>query len=123
MAGICFEVPGTPVPKQSTRFTGSGCYTQEEIKAWQNSVAWGAKQACMVNPYFELISKPKEVYVQITFYVPDRRRRDIDNLCKPVLDACNGILWDDDSQVSKSDLERNVDARRSGIEMMVIERV
>ena len=30
-----------------------------------------------------------------------KRSGDVDNLAKGVLDACNGILWADDSQVVK----------------------
>jgi Holliday junction resolvase RusA-like endonuclease len=31
----------------------------------------------------------------------DRRRRDLDNIAKAVADACTGVLWNDDSQVSE----------------------
>lgn len=120
--GIMFEVRGVPVPKQSTRMGSGGCYTAPEITAWQERVGWRAKQAMQESNGFELIRKPTEVSVKIIFHVPDRRRRDIDNLCKAVLDACNGILWEDDSQVSRAELEREVDAERPGIEIMVVRR-
>lgn len=54
------------------------------------------------------------IYMDITFYMPlpkDKRGRpklfyhsirpDVDNLCKLILDAATGILWDDDKIISK----------------------
>lgn len=32
---------------------------------------------------------------------PYNRRPDIDNLAKPIMDALNGVLWNDDSQITK----------------------
>ena len=39
--------------------------------------------------------------VSLNFSLGDRRRCDVDNLCKAVLDACNGIAWRDDSQIDE----------------------
>ncbi len=41
----------------------------------------------------------ESVAVTISVMPPDRRRRDLDNLLKLLLDAMNGILWSDDSQI------------------------
>jgi Holliday junction resolvase RusA-like endonuclease len=37
--------------------------------------------------------------VAISVFAPDKRRRDLDNIAKSILDGCNGVLWDDDAQV------------------------
>jgi len=37
---------------------------------------------------------------------PDRRRRDLDNLAKAVLDGMNGVLYDDDSQIDNLIIRR-----------------
>lgn len=48
-----------------------------------------------------------DVMVHIRAYMPDARRRDIDNLPKMVLDAMTaGGVWRDDSQVKKLTIER-----------------
>jgi crossover junction endodeoxyribonuclease RusA len=41
-----------------------------------------------------------DLAVSIDVWFPDRRRRDLDNLLKPILDVCTrGNVWGDDVQV------------------------
>lgn len=47
----------------------------------------------------------EDIAVTITFYPPDNRRRDLDNLPKGLLDAlCHAGIYLDDSQVRRLDL-------------------
>lgn len=39
--------------------------------------------------------------VSVFFTFADRRKHDIDNCLKAVLDSMSGILWEDDSQISE----------------------
>jgi crossover junction endodeoxyribonuclease RusA len=41
-------------------------------------------------------TQKQKVVVDLTVYWPDKRRRDCDNVIKRTLDACTGIIWDDD---------------------------
>lgn len=44
----------------------------------------------------------KDIAVEIEAFRPDKRRRDLDNLLKAVLDAlCYAGVYDDDSQIQK----------------------
>ena len=53
-------------------------------------------------PFFE-----KNVKVYITVYPPDRRRFDIDNMSKGILDSMTAAkIWRDDSQVVKLTIEK-----------------
>lgn len=44
--------------------------------------------------------------VAVELYPPDRRRRDIDNSLKAILDALKGHAFDDDSQIDRLSVER-----------------
>lgn len=45
------------------------------------------------------------LYVSMTIVPPDRRRRDIDNICKTLFDALTlGGLWEDDKLIKKLDV-------------------
>jgi crossover junction endodeoxyribonuclease RusA len=47
------------------------------------------------------------VYVSVLAYPPDHRKRDIDNIIKPILDSLqHGGVFDDDNQVSMFSIER-----------------
>jgi Holliday junction resolvase RusA-like endonuclease len=46
------------------------------------------------------------VAVTMEFHPPDRRRRDVLNLVKVLMDGLNGIVWHDDYQVERCVVER-----------------
>ena len=49
------------------------------------------------------------VAVTIRLYFGNRRRRDLDNGIKAILDGLNGIAWADDAQVVRLLAEKHVD--------------
>lgn len=59
---------------------------------------------------FKNYSSPKltaRISVEIDFYPPDRRRRDIDNSLKAPLDALTHAgVWEDDSQIDRLSIYR-----------------
>jgi Holliday junction resolvase RusA-like endonuclease len=55
--------------------------------------------------------------VSIAFYFATKRRRDLDNQNKLILDALTGIAYDDDSQIAELHLYRAYDAKRPRIEI------
>ena len=60
-----------------------------------------------------------EVSVAVFLSPPDKRRRDIDNVCKSILDALqNAGVFSDDWQVSTLHLER--DDPRRGVECIIV---
>lgn len=40
-----------------------------------------------------------DIKVRIKLFFKDKRKRDVDNYLKGILDSFNGILWNDDSQI------------------------
>lgn len=98
------DVPGDPIPKGRPRHgKGDRTYTPKRTEDAQQSVAWALMQG-------RRIRKPAAgpVHVTLSFRTKTKRRCDIDNLAKLVLDAGNGIVYDDDQQVVRLvvDVER-----------------
>jgi Holliday junction resolvase RusA-like endonuclease len=114
---ITFFVPGVPVPKQSFRYSSIRNFQPERLTAWQDTVTLIAKSATrsLKWPSRSMFS------VSLIFYLPDRRRRDPDNLSKAVLDACSGVIWYDDDQVLKLKIEKVPCSSRPGVEITVEE--
>ena len=114
--GLQFFVPGRPVTKQ--RFE-AGHLLPERVKAWENTIRVYASNAMQFNPDFEKLTG--SVRCELVILLPDRRKRDIDNLSKAVLDGCNGILWDDDTQINDLRLIKRYDKDNPGVHIRVWE--
>lgn len=61
--------------------------------------------------------------VSATFYFGTRRKQDIDNFNKLALDACSGLLWEDDSQIVELTLRKAYDPQAPRIELIVEEEL
>lgn len=98
-----FTVPGPPIAKARPRVTRSGnTYTPGTTEAYAQKVQLCARTAG-VRPL------SCEFTVGISFYMPTVRRVDVDNLAKGILDALNGVAWEDDSQVFQLHVLRLLD--------------
>lgn len=66
-------------------------------------------------------NKQRRYAVVIVAYMPDKRKRDLDNIIKPTLDALTHAgAWDDDSQVdSITILRAGVRTEKPGIEIVI----
>lgn len=96
---LCFTVEGKPQGKQrARRGRGGHFYTPKETRAYEQAVAWSAKQG-LARPMGDYRG-PVELFVRA--YFSDHRRRDADNVLKAVQDALNGICYHDDSQITKA---------------------
>ena len=63
-----------------------------------------------------------ELSVTIDMYPPDKRKRDIDNVLKALMDAMqHGGLYEDDSQISKLTIERRAVAPPGRVEVWIEE--
>ena len=101
---IYFSVPGNPLPKQSYKHSKTGGYTPQRIKDWQNLIAVRFKEE-----YPGFVPFTGDVKAIIVFTRANKIRCDIDNLSKAVLDALNGLAWEDDKQITKLDLTKRYD--------------
>lgn len=120
---VKFTVPGEPQSKGRPRFSYNGrfvqTYTPDKTVNYENLVklAWmqraedelkepirkleGAIRAEIVAcfPIPKSASKKKHAQMADGKIRPIAVKKDIDNVCKSVLDALNGIAYDDDRQV------------------------
>lgn len=89
------EIPGEPIPKGRPQVRRNGhAYTPARTRNAEIAFAWRLRLASKTPPVSGV-----EVAVNVVFRTATRRRVDVDNLVKLILDAANGVLWDDDSQV------------------------
>ena len=89
---------GDPLSKNRPRFAlnkGGTVYTPKETKEAEEAIAWQIK----ANSPTLFCDKETLFGVRLIFYQATYQRRDIDNMVKLVLDACTGIVWQDDNQV------------------------
>jgi len=89
---VKFTVMGEPRSKQRPRVTQRGTFTPKETLEAEKRVRDGWRIAG--EPKFDY-----QVIVDLRFYNGNKRRRDIDNMAKLVLDALNKEAFDDDYQV------------------------
>ena len=115
---VSFFVDGNPVPKQSYRAVKGGGYTDPRVKAWANTVAQVAKIHMMGKDMFI-----GNISIELQFFLPTKRRKDWDNLAKNVMDAMNGIVYKDDSQVTMATIEKAYDKNEPGVYVLVVEDV
>lgn len=109
MASVSFEVWGKVRGKGRPRFTRGGhAYTPKATRDYEVAIReaymnaprkprepFSGPIAVSILTYRQLPkSTPKSVFSE-----PDTHKPDIDNVAKVVLDALNGIAWEDDAQV------------------------
>lgn len=108
-------------PKSTNHIYRSACrgrfqtmYMTPEGKAIKQAYQWEAKSQWKAQPH------TGELAVIITFYFATKRRRDLDNQNKLILDALTGIVWEDDSQICDLHLLRHYDKTNPRIEVTPI---
>lgn len=112
---ITVTIPGEPVGKGRPKFTKAGtAYTPPKTRVYENKVAFLYKMAAKGQKFQRHI--PVAVEIRAYYGIPQsdsKRQRerklsgailpckkpDIDNVVKAVLDAINGIAYEDDAQV------------------------
>lgn len=128
-----FNVFGEVVGAARPRVTGFGTYLPKKTKDYRKKIQDAFIASCggRVAP----IAKPNPVGVEIYIYraLPKSRPKkmlseidvfkpDVDNVSKNVLDALNGLAWEDDSQVTCLHIEKFPRERREEfIRVLVLE--
>lgn len=109
-------IPGKPQPKERPRFnraTGK-VYTPKATKVYEQKVVAEALAArCPLHR--------GHLAVSIALFWPDKRRRDVDNGVKAILDGLNGRAWRDDAQIVQLLVTKRYDKENPRAEVVIEE--
>lgn len=94
---VALVLYGAPVPKGRPRAQPGGGRSYTPAETEQAEDTWRLAIRVTHRGLRPDVASPFSL--SVTFYLPDRRRRDIDNLLKLVMDAANAVVYRDDSQV------------------------
>ena len=59
------------------------------------------------------------LFMHISLYFGDKRKHDVDNYSKPVLDAFNKVLYNDDGQINLLIIDKHYDKEFPRVEVIV----
>jgi len=104
---------GNPIPKGRPRVTRFHTYTPTFSAEWEETVGWQCRDQWKRRPLLGPLG------IDFIFYREDRRKVDLDNLEKAMLDALQGILYEDDSQVKKKSGEICYSKEHPGVEVEI----
>ena len=123
MATLAFTVSGKPVAKERPRTVAvrdrhgrhveTRTFIPRATTQYEEKVAWCAKASqgrTKLHPPFAL---------EVRCFFPDRRRRDVDNVIKVCMDALNGVVWDDDSEVTRMTASKAIDRDNPRLEVEI----
>lgn len=106
-----YSLPYPPSANRYLRHGPRGVYETSEAKAYKAAVGLKLKSLGA-----RKIEKPEHVIFTVTVFRP-RASGDLDNTLKVLLDALNGCLWEDDSQVTEIHAYRRDDKANPRVEV------
>ena len=120
---IYFNIPGKVQAKQRPRFTGKFVYTPKQTVEYENWI-----KTCFLDKYrgMQPFENPLKVKIIAYYEIPKStskkkeaemlqenisptKKPDADNIIKIVLDAMNKFAFNDDTQVTKLEIEKKYD--------------
>lgn len=118
---LTLEITPVPLGRQRVNTSNKGRYLPKSSIEFRENFQWLLlNETKFLKPYVGALK------VTLHFYKPARptaksKYGDIDNLAKAILDAANGILWLDDSQIVELHCYKHKGAGK--IEIEVVENV
>ena len=94
--------------------TGRMRFMTQKGKDNKETIAWEART--------QYRGKPLEGFValKIDLCWPDRRNHDIDNSLKALFDALTGIIWKDDRQIMRIEVEKFYSKGNASVQMEIL---
>ena len=90
---------------RTTSFNGKRL-TPKALRQYKNAVTVAMRKAVAGRKDWPSESTTQRFSIWVVFFLPDRRRCDLDNLVKAVMDAGNKCLWHDDAQIDQIRCEK-----------------
>lgn len=88
-------------------------YMTVKGKDMKEDYMWQAKSQWKKKPL------QRELDISIDLYFGDKRVRDWDNYHKLTMDALNGIVWEDDSQITSVQVIKHYDKENPRVEITI----
>lgn len=94
----------------------------------RRSPAWPLEDECARARFRRTGEKPpkcacdwctRTYEVELLVVTADKRKRDLDNIAKGILDGCTGALWRDDAVVQRLAIERAINPARPRVEVVI----
>jgi|TARA_Y100000310_G_C20202678_1_gene587654 Holliday junction resolvase RusA-like endonuclease len=121
---IQFSIPSNPISVNSylknTQFGRK--FTPPKTKEYIEQTQISAKKHLLLNKSsLEQAQLPtsKPLTMSLTYYFSDKRRRDIDNYSKCILDALQTIIYNDDNQIQHLTLSKCIDKENPRTEVTI----
>lgn len=93
--------------------TGSRRYMKKEARERKEQYRWEAKSQ------WRKRCRTGAVGMDVVLHFKDKRRRDIDNYCKLILDSLEGIVYQDDKQIDSLNIEKTIDRENPRVEVFI----
>lgn len=104
-----------PVPvNQKYGIINGRMLLQKKYRDTKEAIAWEIKSQWKGGPLQD------DVAVNLLVYFGNNRKNDIDGYIKIILDAAEGILYEDDSQVTELHVYKELDVDRPRVELSVV---
>jgi len=120
-----FTILGVAITKRRARgsynaFTKKMTFRSDpHTRTWEKWVRWEAVHAINLLRETGVEWPTDKLYTaHCKFYHPDKRVRDAENLQKAVLDACNKVVYNDDSQAWRTSSETHYSADQPRAEVV-----
>lgn len=116
---IIITLPFLPISKSNGYRTGKGrMFKTTAIKDQEALIIEAANKALPTD--YVVTTKP--IKITAVFYYADKRRRDLDNHMKLLLDCFNKLIFKDDSQILEIHIKK-VLGNKTAISTIIIEEI
>lgn len=103
-----FEIPIDVIPQGRPRFYNGVAVDPPKCRQFKEELAWKVKSLLTDH---KLLTGKLRVHIEIFRNFRSETMKsygDIDNLAKGILDALTGVVWKDDSQITRLEVDKNI---------------